>query len=457
MVQAGGRRGFLRLAGAAAAGLLVGLGVGSLAFPRREVVERPVEKVVEKEVPRPLAYGDDLAKKLWGDLGGRRHIVVIGAGPGGAALVKELVEHFRDREKPFAITVIERNMYWFSGPAHIEYIHGDTKLEEAVVETAAVETAGVVKVLHANALRVDPDNRVVYTDLGRVTYHYLVLSPGIENAEWLIRGLEGAVNLHVYTPSKVLAYADAVRRIERGTVLIGAPGPEPYKCPPGPYEQAIVTAALLRRLGRAEVRVVLLDPKPNPIPPVVSRTLAEAMRDLGVEYHPNTKIAEVYADRREVVTEAGERFRYDLLSINPPSTAPRFLWDSGLLRSVGRVAFVSVRHHDFRSEKYDDVYAIGDAANLPVSKAMYQVITLAQRLADVFANVFGMPVELRKPHNICWVYVSLDKAVPAIAEFEYEDGTLKSTAKTDAPSERYRETRLSWDKAALSRYWGKRF
>ena len=462
-----GRRGFLKYLGLGLVGFLAGVGVGAAAFPRREVVERPVERVVEKPVveervverpvPLTVSFGEDLTRKLWGDLGGRKHIVVIGAGPGGAAFVRELLGRFGERERPFVVTVVDRNAYWVSGPSHVEYVAGDARLEDMVVYTTALEVKGVVRVLNANVLFVDPDNRVVYTDVGRLSYDYLVLSPGIELASWLIEGLDRAPNLHIYKPSTTLAYRDAVERLERGTVLIYAPEP-PYKCPPAPYEQANITASLVRKMGR-DVRVVLLDAKPRPAPPFLAKTFLEWLERNGVEYVPGAKLAYVDPERREAVTEAGERFRYDVLSVLPPNTAPRFLWDSGLVKPRGRVVFVDSDPNNFRHGRYDDVYAIGDAALLPIPKSMYAAITEAQRLADYFArDVFGLDVgELREPHNVCWTYVSDELLAKAEIDYWYEDGVLRAQPKPGEPSAEYKQHRLAWTRGMMAQYWGREF
>ncbi|AFA39767.1 putative NAD(FAD)-dependent dehydrogenase [Pyrobaculum oguniense TE7] len=423
------RRGFLGAVVGAVAGLAVGVAAGSYAFPR--VVEKPVAAGI------PSVKGNEFTWKE----PGKTNIVVIGGGPGGVSFVRYLVEHFKE-SPPFTITIIDKEPYWVSGPSHVDFVGGMRNIEEVTVSIANLELKNVVRFVNAEVAGLDPENRVVHTNIGFTRYDYLVLSPGIELATWEIEWLSGAPNLHAWKPGTAIKLGEAVKRLREGTIVLSAP-PSPYKCPPGPYEVAnLIGEATMDRRDR--VKIVFIDAKPNPEPGALASIFKQYFEKYGIEYVPGDPILRVDPMEKVVETEKGEKFKYDVLSILPRNVAPDFARAAGL-----GDRYIEVDLSTFRSKKYDDIYAIGDAAQLPVSKAAFAATNQGQRLADIFAGLLGKSVKPATVSNICWPYVSKTEAT--IIEVAWDENLQLQPGypKVQPPSKELAQTRASWEMGLL--------
>jgi len=452
-----GRRDFLKTAGGVVAGLIIGAIVGSQAFPRTEKVTETVTQretvtqatTVTQTVTQTVATASQRVTAKDNDLTwrvpGKKHIVVVGGGPGGAAFVRELLEHF-PREKPFVITVVDRHTYWVSGPSHTDFVAGATKMEEVTVSLENLAVKDVVRFINANVVSLDLDNRVVYTDVGKLSYDYLVLSPGIDLAVGEIEGLSEVPNYHAWYPSTALALREKALALPSGsTVVFGVP-PAPYKCPPAPYEVTNLIAEAVQGKG---VMVVLIDANSQPQPPPKARYFKEYLDKHGVEYVPSQRIVRVDVEKREVETDKGERFKFDLLSILPRNVAPSFVRQAGLGKQ-----FMEIDVSTFRSKKYDDVYGIGDHIAAPYTKSMYAAITEAQRLSDIFARNFGVePKEVRKVNNVCWSYVTKDLLTKIEVWWDDQGRTMEGYPKVEGPTAEFKMHKFNWIRGMLARYY----
>ncbi|MFN7105688.1 MAG: twin-arginine translocation signal domain-containing protein [Pyrobaculum sp.] len=153
------RRDFLKAAAAGIIGLVVGAAVGSSAFPRKETETTTVTTTQQTTVtqtvtqtvapPRVTAENNDLTWRV----PGKKHVVVVGGGPGGAAFTRELLSYFPG-DKPFVITVVHN--YWVSGPSHTDIIAGDTRMETVTVSLDTLTVKNAVRVVYGNVTSLEP-------------------------------------------------------------------------------------------------------------------------------------------------------------------------------------------------------------------------------------------------------------------------------------------------------------
>lgn len=171
-------------------------------------------------------------------------------------------------------------------------------------------------------------------------------------------------NHHAWDPGHALALGAALRRLGSGSVVFGVPL-APYKCPPAPYEVALLAADLVKGLGRSgRVKITLVDANANPQPPPKARMFKEGLDKVGVEHVPNNRLVRVDPENQVVETDEGKKFKFDLLSALPRNFAPRFVRETGLARQYTEVDLPT-----FSTKAFDDVYAIGDH----ITGAVYQI------------------------------------------------------------------------------------
>ncbi|RFA95643.1 NAD(P)/FAD-dependent oxidoreductase [Pyrobaculum aerophilum] len=447
----------------AVGGLIIGAVVGAVAFPRRETVtvtetvretatvtqtitQTPAPTAPSQPSETPSVNGNNFTWKEPGKI----NIVVVGGGPAGGTFVKTLYQMPGAREK-VTITVIERNEVWVSGPSHVDFVAGNRRIEEVTRSVKGlVADPKVIRLVQANVVALDPANRRVYTNLGYTEYDILVLAPGIVLGTWEIENLSLVPNYHAWDPGHALALGEAVRRLAQGTIVFGVP-PAPYKCPPAPYEVTLITADIIKELGRSDrVKVILVDANSQPQPPPKARIFKEWLDNVGVEYVPNSRIVRVDPEKKEVETEKGERFKFDLLSVLPRNYAPEFVRAAGLAKQ-----FTEVDVTTYRTKAFDDIYAIGDHILAPYTKSAYAANTQGRRLAEVIAERIGLGVRPEtKVYNICWSYVNRRELSAIEVQWEPDGITSPGFPKVEEPNAENLQKRHSWENGLLSFLYG---
>ena len=204
--------------------------------------------------------------------GGKR-LVVLGAGFGGVFTATTVKRLQPDAE----VVMLERAPFFISCPATLEYIFGLNSLDTIVFGYSPLIAKGI-NVIRTEVVGVEPDRKRVVVSGGAIEYDQLLISTGTRLAYEEIPGLADASAINVSIYDKGTPIIDARRRIDAftgGTVVMNAPA-VPYKCPPGPYEYAMLFADHIKKKN-LKAKVLLLDAKPSPIPPVNSKGLLDAM------------------------------------------------------------------------------------------------------------------------------------------------------------------------------------
>lgn len=381
-----------------------------------------------------------------------KRLVVIGAGFGGnfaALTAKRLVP---DAE----VVILERAPFFISCPATLEYIFGFNSLDTITFGYSPLIAKGLT-IVRTEVLAIEPDRKRVITGHGAVDYDQLLIATGIRLAYEDVPGLPDAYAINASIYDKGTPIIDARHKIDGftgGTVVLNAPA-VPYKCPPGPYEYALLWAEHIRKKN-LRAKVVLVDAKPNPIPPPNAQGFLDAMaaRKDVLEYRPQTKITGVDATKKLVKTDAGD-LGFDFLSIIPPNKAAGFIKEAGL----GPV-FAEIDPVTFRSTKSPTVYAVGDAAQSPYAKSAYTAAITGKIVGTYIAKAMGASVpDPAPPHNICYPYTSSDQAILTRADWSYEtkEGKVQVNTKVtvdNVPKPTFAQLRKAWEQGLWREMFG---
>ncbi len=381
-----------------------------------------------------------------------KRLVIIGAGFGGnhaALTVRKLVP---DAE----VVLLDRAPFFISCPATLEYVFGLNSLDTITFGYSPLIAKGV-KVIRTQVVGIEPDKKRVIQGSGAIEYDYLLVAAGIRLAYEDVPGLEDAYHLNASIYDKGTPIIDTRRKIEAftaGTVLLNSPA-VPYKCPPGPYEYALLWADHIKR-NNLKAKVVLIDAKPGPLPAPNAQGFLDAMaaqKDV-LEYRPQTKITAVDGEKKIAKTDAGD-VAFDFLSVIPPNKAALFIKEAGL----GAV-FAEVDPVTFRSTKSPAVYAVGDAAQTPYAKSAYTASVTGNIVGAYIAKAMGASVpDPAPPHNICYPYTAHDKAILTRADWSYETKDGKVEVKTkitvdNTPKPSFAQIRKEWEKGLWREMFG---
>jgi len=283
------------------------------------------------------------------------------------------------------------------------------------------------------------------------------IATGIRLAYDDVPGLPEAYHLNASIYDKGTPIVDTRHKIDAfqgGTVVLTAPA-VPYKCPPGPYEWALLWADHIKRKN-LKAKVVLVDAKPAPIPPPNAQGLLDAMaaRKDVLEYQPQTKVTGVDGEKKVLKTDGGD-LAFDFLSVIPPNKAADLIRQAGL----GPV-FAEVDPVTFRSTKNPLVHAIGDAAQTPYAKSAYTASISGKIVGTYIARAMGASVpDPAPPHNICYPYTASDKAILTRADWSYEtkDGKVQVNTKVtvdNVPKPTFAQLRKAWEQGLWREMFG---
>jgi sulfide:quinone oxidoreductase len=322
---------------------------------------------------------------------GRKRIVILGGGSGGIVAATKLG---RELGADHDVTLIDRRADHIFMPAFLFMMVGQRNPEDITRKLKSLEKRNV-NVLQAEVVGINPGRQQVVLENGTVSYDYLIVSLGLETVPELIPGFtEGAH--HAWEMEAALHFRTLLESFNGGRVLVGVP-PGPYRCPPAPYEAQWMLDTYFRQRGirdRVSIDFFTRDPEPSgeAHDPVVWMDAQSKKRNIKQHYEFIVKCID--PEKKTIKGLYGYELSYDLLFMIPPHRPAKVLLDSGLADTETGVRV----DYDTLATKWDNVYAIGDCADMPASKAG----VVAHQEADVMAHNLvaeitgrGQPVPLR--------------------------------------------------------------
>jgi sulfide:quinone oxidoreductase len=376
-------------------------------------------------------------------------VLILGGGSGGLATAGRLKELLGDK---ISITVIDKQRSFVMGFSLLRVMTGERTEQEVTVPKEKVSQKGI-KFINTEVNRIDVNNGIVRTDQGEFVYDYLVVALGAELAPEKIPGFESA--FHMYTLEDAKKLRDALSSFRGGSIRLVVSS-TPFKCPPAPYEAAMLMDDYLRNKGlrdKSDIQIFTPEPQPMPIAgPEVGNTVVSMLNEKGIGFHSNTKVSLIDGSSKQIVFENGSREKYDLLIAIPPHTTPKVIRESGGLADASE--WISVDPKNMQT-KYDRVYAIGDVAavKLPSGMMLPKAATFAFGQAEIVASniassVLGTEARNWDGFGECFIETGSGNAA-------YGSGSFYSSPKPvinlQIPSKELRERKDVW-----GNYWTKR-
>ena len=322
----------------------------------------------------------------------RANIVVLGGGSGGVVAASHL-GHSLGRDHN--VTLIDQKPEHVFQSSYLWMTLGRREPSDISRDLTAVGKRHV-RFLNDRVTAIDTDKRKVVTEHGETPYDKLVVSLGFQTHPEDIPGDYPAVH-HAWEMDAALRLRDALTNFHGGRIVAGIAS-TPYRCPPGPYEMTWLIEDELRRRGiRERTEIDFFTPEAGPVGG--SGHPADFIRQhldrRGVRLHTDFAIDAVDGGNRTVRAKDGRSLPYDLGIVIPPHRPSQVLYDSGMVDSPMGIA---ITEPDYLTTRWEGVYAIGDNANMPASKAG----VVAHEEADVVAHNIavdltgrGQPTRLR--------------------------------------------------------------
>jgi sulfide:quinone oxidoreductase len=285
---------------------------------------------------------------------------------------------------------VDRSRDFLVGAAKTWVMLDERRPDQVVCERSRLLPAGVTRI--ADEVRgIDPARREARTTSGPLSADHLVLALGAELDMGAVPGLAEAAQ-SFYTLDGAVRLRTALGRFSGGRIVFLVPR-LPFKCPPAPYEAAMMLhAALERRGSRAATTIEVWTLEKAPMGTAGPEMGAAIVRELaarGIGFHPGKKATSVEGARGVVRFEDGGEVAYDLLIAVPPHLAPRIAVEAGLAAPGG---FIPVDPDTLAVKKpgiAPGVYAIGDVTSVALPGRWAADVPLVLPKAGVLAAAQG--------------------------------------------------------------------
>ena len=374
-----------------------------------------------------------------------KNLVVLGAGTAGTTLVNKLRPKLSRTE--WTVTVVDEEPDHLYQPGFLFIPFGTYRPDEVVRPRRSFIPDGVEYVEASVDLVETERQRVLLEDGTDLEYDYLVIATGTHPRPDQTPGLEseeyGKTIHDFYTLEGASALAGALEAFDGGRLVVNLVE-LPIKCPVAPLEFTFLAEAFFRERGmRDRVEITYVTPLDGAFTkPIASEHLGGMLDERKIGVETDFYLERVDPESRLLVSYDEREVPYDLLVTVPVNMGAEFVARSGLGDELNHVY---VDPHTFQAKDHENIFALGDAANLPTSKAG----SVAHFSVDVFVHNFLRLIDGRSMteafdgHANCFVESGDGRAM--LIDFNYDTEPLpgKYPLSGVGPFSLLEETRLN--------------
>ncbi len=360
---------------------------------------------------------------------GKPRVVVIGGGAGGATAARYIA---KDSDGAIDVILVEPTRTYFTCFFSNLYLGGFKEIGDLGHTYGALAANYGVNVVHDWAVGVDRDAKTVTLAGGAVLpYDKLILSPGIDFVDGAVDGWSIAEQNrmpHAYKAGSQteLLRAQIAAMPEGGTFAMVAP-PNPFRCPPGPYERISMVAHMLKA-NNPTAKIIVADPKPKfSKMGLFQEGWSDHYAGMVDWIGPDFGGGDVSVDPGAMtVTIDGEETKVDVCNVIPAMKAGRIADIAGVTEGN----WAPVNAVDMSTKADADIHVLGDAAaqgDMP--KSGFSANSQAKVCANAVRGALtGSKVFPAKFSNTCWSLINTDDGVKVGATYE---ATPEKIAKVD--------------------------
>ncbi len=387
----------------------------------------------------------------------QKTLLILGGGTGGTMVANKMARLLDTRE--WRIVVVDKDERHFYQPGFLFIPFGMYKPED-VVKPKRRFFPSHVEVIFSDAELIEPDaNRVRLTNGDTLSYDFLVIATGShirpDQIEGLLNGGWRKNIFDFYTLEGATALHEFLSRWEGGRLVLNV-AEMPIKCPVAPLEFLFLADWYFTRRGiRNKVEIVYATPLPGAFTkPKATAVLGNMLERRGIHVEPEFMIMEVDSSKQVIRSYDEREIPYDLLVTIPTNMGAEVIQRSEMGDVLG---FVPVDKRTLQSEKWPNIFVIGDAGNTPASKAgsvaHFQLETVVHNLLRVMRG--QEPEPTFDGHANCFIESGYGKAVLIDFNYEVEPVPGKFPLPVVGPLSLLKETRLNhWGKLAFKwMYW----
>jgi sulfide:quinone oxidoreductase len=353
-----------------------------------------------------------------------KNLVILGAGTAGTMVANRMVRRLDMNQ--WQITLVDQDPVHYYQPGYL-FIPFGIYTRKDVVKPKANFVPPQVKMIQSTIEIIEPDSQRVRLSSGTVlTYDFLVIAtgaeihpeetPGLSDNEWgksihTFYSLQGAIDL-----------ANKLSTWQGGRLVVNVVE-NPIKCPVAPLEFLMLADWYFHERGiRDRVELIYATPLPGAFTkPVASKLLGDLLVQKGIQVEPEYLIERADPDAKKIVSYDERELEYDLLVSIPLNKGADVIGKSGLGDELN---YVPVNKYTFLSDKFANIFVLGDASNAPASKAG----SVAHFAIDLFGENFIRHTAGQEPlptfdgHANCFIESGFGKGL--LIDFNYTQEPL---------------------------------
>ncbi|MBC7462637.1 MAG: NAD(P)/FAD-dependent oxidoreductase [Actinobacteria bacterium] len=355
-----------------------------------------------------------------------RNIVVLGGGTAGTMVVNKLRKKLKSGS--WHITIVDQDNDHIYQPGLLLVPFGVYEPIQLVKKRNHFFPHGVT-FIEAEIDRVEAQlNQVILTDSRTLPYDYLIIATGTSPRPDQTPGMDDPkvwrkTVFDFFTLEGSTALRSALEKWEGGTLVVQI-CEMPIKCPVAPLEFAFLADAFFeKKKMREKVKIVYVTPLEGAFTkPVCSQQLGYMLHDRQIELEPDFMIERIDPQTRTMHSMDEREIPFDLLVTVPVNMGADFIARSGLGDELN---YVPVDKETFLSKKFTNVFALGDASDIPASKAGSVAHFAVELFADNFVEyVEGKPMTHRfDGHANCFIESGHGKGL--LIDFNYTTEPLR--------------------------------
>ena len=354
-----------------------------------------------------------------------KKLLILGAGTAGTMVANKL-SHVLSRDE-WQITIVDQNETHYYQPGFLFMPFGIYGENDVIKPKRDFIPPGVEMIMSEIELIEPEENRVRIAKAGTADirflyYDFLVIAtgthprpeetPGLTDGEW-------RKSIHdFYTYEGAVALTKHLRTWQGGKLVVNIME-LPYKCPVAPLEFIFLADWYFHERGmRDKVDLTLVTPLPGAFTkPRAAGLLGDTLENKNINLVPEFYTERVDPEAKVLVSYEEEEVPYDLLVTVPVNMGAEVIGRSGLGDELNHVP---VDKHNFLSTQYDNIFALGDAAALPTSKAG----SVAHFAAEVFIENFLRYIDGQEMtsmfdgHANCFIESGFGKGI--LIDFNYD-------------------------------------
>lgn len=353
-----------------------------------------------------------------------KHLLILGAGTGGTIMANKM-RKVLDRSD-WKITIVDQYRTHYYQPGFLFIPFGMYTKEDVIKPKSNFIPPGVDIIFSGIDKILPKDSKVALEDGKVINYDYLIIATGTKTNPEETPGLKGELwykkVFDFYTIEGALALANFFKTWQGGKLVVNVVE-MPIKCPVAPLEFLFFADAFFTERGmRDKVDITYVTPLGGAFTkPKASKMLGSLMTEKNINIVPDFNIAEVDNENMVIRDYADQEVPFDCLVSVPTNMGDDMIERSGL---GDEMRFVPTDKNSLQSKEYDNIFVLGDAANIPTSKAGSVVHFAAEVLYEnLLCAIEGRPYTASfDGHSNCYIETGHGKG--ALIDFNYDTEPL---------------------------------